>query len=409
MTEPFRGPYQLDPWQSIVAVHFPKGDQPTKLDFVGNRYMVRGQDQELAEVIGSPHHDAEAQLACEVPGVGLDLRQYNSFGVQASGKTVYFRNKTDKPDKTNPGALNELLRHDYSLVVEWAWFDVLEELNRQSPGGFTHWDAVYPLLQTQGNVDDTFFVISNAEKVMPPEEGVYQTAAWDYHMLRDNGDGTGLFVCNLVDMPVGAEGFTPPPPSWGSGDGSTFIAPLGAPNDEVFIVPGTSATFYPYSVDASVCAYELPVGSSSDDQIGGRLVGAWPDYLNDTGVPMANGQLPAPQGTAFDLTINRMAVTVDGDRLVAAVNGTGLVELEQPATFSRPYPTDPDTGITSTYYPIEPMDGAPWMNTYEALTSLPGIIRCIWIYRKKKSNEQLLELSKVKPLTPPTDPKWKTT
>src|SRR5688572_4102412 len=118
--------FVLDPWDSPVAVSW-EDDIHTKLDFYHDTYMVAGKMQTRAEVLqgntwrlGTVTDDMA--LAKVVPGVGLDLRTYASaeFGGENNGaSSVWLKNKAYPPTKQKPGALNEFLYSDLTVVIDF--------------------------------------------------------------------------------------------------------------------------------------------------------------------------------------------------------------------------------------------------------------------------------------------------
>jgi hypothetical protein len=111
--------YQLAPWNHIVAVHWPrKKNDVTKLDFVNDRYKVRGKIQAIDEVISNPEYRiADGDYAGLDLADGLRSVPTHPLDIPAS-RAVYLKNKTPTPDKDNPGALNEFTFLNYTIVWE---------------------------------------------------------------------------------------------------------------------------------------------------------------------------------------------------------------------------------------------------------------------------------------------------
>jgi hypothetical protein len=135
MTE-YHPDYVIGPFKFLVEVKFP--DPITKLDFVNNRYQVKGKKQILAQVLddGSrdpPRTDGQVYDATQwlKPGKGLDLRGRKDFSLSGTAEAdilfpplqARLKNRETVPTKANPGALNEFTFLDYTIVLEFDWFD----------------------------------------------------------------------------------------------------------------------------------------------------------------------------------------------------------------------------------------------------------------------------------------------
>lgn len=393
----------LDMFTDIIAVHWPVNDV-TKLDFVGHKYMVRGKIQDFEEVLGD---DLGARVGADQRALrtadGLDLRIFDSFGLSTGANRAYLRNKTDEPDKKNPGALNEFLRHDYTLVIEFDHEDVVAALNEQSPGGYPDGqDLAYEYLTTADQVAETYFTLGNTEKVGPTTALGLTFGSWHWDvMLHDNifdGDRLvelALWAAPTVELPdVVPTGYVPPQPK----SGLVPVHSYNKPVDEHFLIY-EALTNQPLSIAPYMAAYEW---TGEAPPIDGRMLGATPDLFNDSYAPFSNDTLPAPFGRV------RMALTVDEERIIASINGSDPAFLNAPAFFSRPYSTD-ILGNSLGYYKIEVDEAHPFQKNFETYFQFPGIVRCVWLYRKKKKDKVLKSLSTVRPLTPPDSPKWKTT
>lgn len=396
-------PIALDPFTDIVAVHWPtKGI--TKLDFVGNRYMVRGLDQELADVLGDdlpnaidpslpPYHDGSVQRSWRTAD-GLDLRQYDDFGLRTAGNKAYLKNKTATPDKKNPGALNEFLFIDGTVVMEFDWVDIVAALREQSPGGFADgFDVAYEIFTNANQVTGEFLTLGNAELMQQGTTATYSNGSWQFPSA--GGDLYGPPVLHYeVDPPPG---FLPPRPlAIPEGQTLRFDFP---PPDELFVVYA-EYTDQPFTIVPELALYETGADSPPID---GRVLGGRPDDISGSIAPLTNGTLPAPYGRV------RVAFTVNGTQMIASVNGGNPVILKGPALFTREPPLN-DAGTSQlTYFPIFPNPDAPTRKNYEAYFGFPGVVRCVWLYREQKTPASLKTLSVVKTLTPPDDPKWKTT
>lgn len=106
-------------WISLVDWN----DDITKLDFVNDKYMVRGRYQRREDVISNTGY--------VIPGAdtGLFSQDY-----------ILLKNKTDVPTRSHPGALNEFAKLDYTLVVE---FD-LADPEITYPGANANYDYTPP-------------------------------------------------------------------------------------------------------------------------------------------------------------------------------------------------------------------------------------------------------------------------
>lgn len=404
----------LDPFTDIIAVHWPDDTTDiTKLDFVGNKYMVRGKFQNFDQVLGDDligpdghtvFRDGAEQRSWRT-AAGLDLRLFDSFGLSTGARRAYLKNKTEEPNKKNPGALNEFLRHDYTIVVEWDHEDVVAALNAQSPGGYPDGqDLAYEYFTTADQVAEHYFTIGNAEKVGPTTALGLTFGSWHWDvMIHDNifdGDRLvedALWAPPTVELPGTVPvGYIPPEPA--IGPSNQPVHSYYKPVDEHFLIYET-LTNQPLTMSPYMAAYEW---SGAAPPIDGRMIGAKPDVFNGSYAPFSNDTLPAPFGRM------RMAMTVDNGRLIASINGSNPTIVPGLPLFARPYSVD-FLGNSLGYYKVQVDSAHPFQKTFEAYFNFPGIVRCVWLYRKKKKDKALKSLSTVRPLTPPGAKNWKTT
>lgn len=449
------GPYQQDPFTHIVEIHFPGGI--TKLDFVHGRYMVQGLAQNFDEVLGDDLssggitlRDGATQRGWRVDNVGLDLRETDGSGRYTEVKgQAFLKNKTATPDKKNPGALNETLRNNYTLVLEFDWEDVLGHLQAESPGGFDDgFDVLYDIMYNVNRLTEEGLTISNAELIgfvegIPAHDVTttvnyfpvggpgpyYDTGFTDASEAADfyfnyNPEVAGSIVNYKIKWDTGtiwmpAENFDLVGAPYGAGPATLYTDSLspggfdpdtGYPYGEVLseTLPPPHVTVdhipaieddYPYTITPELAVFET---NSASTMINGRIVGAAPDAMFETRAPITDGNLPAPYGRI------RLAMTIDGNRLAASVNGGAVAGMTAPALFSRPYSAGTGSdGKPIEYYKIEPDPSHPFQKTYEAYFSFVGIVRCMWISRKKYKDADLIRMSQIKPLPLATDPKWK--
>ena len=387
-------PLGLDPWTDIVAVHWsPGGD--TKLDFYNKKYMVRGKIQLLADVLGVDFdfNSALSQRALVTADV-LDLRRYSGGHLLIAPSTAWLKNKTTTPSKTNPGALNEFLRMDWTMVMEFDWPDIYTEVNWA--GGFPEGlDVSYQFFGIEEYLDTSnrrVLNIANAEsKQAVGTISLVNAGAWHYP-LNTPSDGIN-------------------PPTWGpavwvpgsSPDGVGFPRPLQGegiifpwwtqPPDEPFTTADTVGDI-DYTIEPAVAVYET---TYDDGYINGRMVGAAADaetFTLDPFVPSGAGVLPIPYGR------NRVAVTISSSKLEVSVNGRDAIKAA-----GTPLITSPRAGASGSgsdwYYPISytfPELSLTQDQNLEALFNAPLVVRCVWLTRTKRSAAALKQMSVVRPL-----------
>lgn len=398
----------LDMFTTIIAVHWPDNDI-TKLDFVGHRYMVRSKDQEYEDVLGDGRDDGlnwtpPAEQRSWRTDAGLDLRIFDSFGLSTGVRTAYLKNKTAEPDKKNPGALNEFLYNvNRTMVMEFDWVDVVAAVEEQSPGGHPDGlDLLYDLFMSADVVNSQYWEISNTERQQDREQRTVASMHWVYVW-------TGAHYGAVPVFDIGTEadwgGSYPPPRQAVEILPSNYPIPGDAPDDYPY--PETSWYLYgsvpngPYTIQPELAVYDFSVPPAPPPN--GRIIGANVDTAHDSYAPMTRGDgiLPAPYGRV------RIAINLGDEDMAVSVNGGPVVVLRREPLFTRQPPIDPDTNTRFKYFPVT--DYLSNHRSYEVFFSMPGIVRCVWLYRKKKRNKTLQSLSVVRPLTPPDSPKWKTT
>lgn len=420
-------PIPLDMFTDIIAVHWPD-NEITKLDFVGDRYMVRNKDQELIDVLGVDFPDNFIELTAEEQRLlrgpeGLNLIKEQSDGtLNFLPYKAWLKNKYLEPDKKHPGALNEFLRFNYTMVMEYDSIDfssrIVSEGNAPDDSGSV--DLWFDLIAVEQREDLSGYApglrLTTTSRFYATEEATIDTvdAVWHYNILAgpgtaegESGDPFRYLVQAEMQVLSGSipPGYVPQEPTWGRAPFLIAIVPANENIDFFESEPGTA-----YRPTASVALNER-AGSA----IEGRVIGAAPDdgtYIDGfssralTGA--AGGGLQSPYGR------NRIAFTVTSEKMVVAINGNEPFYLKAPSpllTMPRPYPED-GSGGRLTYYPIEYIHEG-FSNTahqnLEVFFSSHIKVRCVWLYRKPKTDKKLKGLSTVKPLTPPDSPKWKTT
>lgn len=434
-----RGPYQLDPFDHIVAIHFPHGPKAiTKLDFVNNKYKVRGRSQSLEDVIGDegPGHQPAATQQSYRTSAGLDLLRYDSFGLTIGQKKAFLKNKVAVPTKLDPGALNEFLFLNSTMVIEFDWIDVPKILNLQGAGGGfpSGVDVNYEILSSVNVGAGEFFTVGTAELQqfvagVPAHDVVdtvpYNKYAGPYYSTGFSDPAAADAAFDAFNGPAGPHGtigeyfmldgmvyahanaFTaigypfsePAAWLWFSGFAADFIFAIDKPADLVFTthveeIPDGE----PYTMVPNLAVYELGAGSPPID---GRIIGAVADP-NGSYAPMidsgSSAQLPAPYGRV------RIAVTMRAEKLIASVNGGDPVSMTHAPLFSTP--RVPPEG--KSYFEAKTLGGvtSPLYRNYEVYFNLPGIVRCVWLFRKPKPDNQLKTMSVVQPLPARNSPKW---
>lgn len=417
------GPYQQDPFTHIVEIHFPAG-LITKLDFVGNRYMVRGVDQELEDVLGGPLPEYAAEQVGWRTSAGLDLRHLGStYGELDGAKTAWLKNKVYPPTKEEPGALNEFLFADGTFVIEWDYGDVYTEINQF--GGFPDgWDAYYSLFRSFDTYGEGHeWQVGTNEYVFGEDDGYHgQVGQWYWQFnevspftfsatFRTEGTVTSDFGDALPPGPYSAQASPI--------DHLVHMTRVGSPNPEYGSYFGDVAQRDMLSTHASVGVYERR------GQATFRSVGMEPRFYSDALVPITTNELPAPFSPPPDdppfLVRNRLAMNIDGTMIAVSING-GLVKMVSGSSvLSFRTPENGTDGKPLLYFK-EPLEEGTnpeeyFLPRWQVTMQIPGIIRCIWWYRlpkKKWDPPQTMQgvlgaLSTVKPLTPPTAANWKTT
>lgn len=523
----------VDTFAWISLVDF--GDDLTKLDFVHNRYMVRGYAQKLEAVINQPDF--------RVPDVGLDLTLPEGVGSNIAG----LKNHTSVPTRRHPGALNEFSRLNYTLVIEFDQVDLharalannpeaddsynndpgsgtYSDLDTGVPGGMVltkgnGWDRTENFINSyylSGTDKSQLFTLQTGSDYTPvnatftfdyesscfvrplssPEyansPGPYQkgksapTPGYDrnladrfigfvdsegnpYYIFNDGGTGGSqyflwemvanqpyVFIASGDGLPPGPQGETIPgiapwkewfadtpgagslfgnssdPGWWYNQNGGTFANPgmadpnpyrsamFAAGDTDIGLVTMTSGG-PPFALDQFGEHSCFPIHSDYYATIRGPYITSttFTGY-NDDGVKVSGRFLPdtvyAPQynleplkGTPYVINgRNRVAINVAGDHLAMAVNGGEYQVIQKEQGFNRashvtegPDPDNPD--ITVKY--LKPFDGD---NGFVFNFEASMIVRCVWLYRKRKSDKLLPRLSRIRDLPEADDPNWKT-
>lgn len=399
----------LDMFTTLIAVHWPD-NEITKLDFVGDRYMVRGKDQDLDEVLGdelsSPGHRADGATQRSWRTVeGLDLRSYNEFGLTIAQNKAFLKNKIPVPTKKNPGALNEFLYLSSTLVIEFDWIDVVATMNAQTGGGFPDGiDVLYEMFMSADRTNDRYFNMTNCVKQGTGTGTFLGSHAWEFPATGNSMVNEGGITLYEWGPPVStgldeSEWPYPPPGPLACNIGETTFAVI-QPAPEPYTFRG-SPHEGPYTIIPELSVHEW---DGDAPPIDGRIVGGMPDP-NGSYNPMSpgGGPLPAPYGR------HRIAMTMDDDHIAVCLDGGPIIKLGGVPLFDMPREPPVDTsGVAHyKYFPITEISTTH--KSYEAYFSFPGIVRCVWLYRKKKKDKELRKFSTVRTLTPPDSPKWKTT
>jgi hypothetical protein len=445
-----RGPYPVHPFAQVLQINFPALTDITKLDFVNNRYMVRGKTQLLTEVLGDelpPSRIAATQQSWRGSN-GLDLRELDGGGfLETVPRTAYLTNKVYPPTTENPGALNEFLRFDYTLIIEFDWEDIVAAREAAAPGSVPNGvDIVYEIFTAADQVNFDYVTLSNTElpqyepgfepsdttatftftQVEPPgftwEVGPYydtgqtdKTAAASYFVHYNDPDGPAVvgvvFYQDLISgsvwarqadfdvggIPYGAgpnffwvANSDTPGAYYGDEFGNPIFSPTQPPDKVVTIEGGDGLpSDEPYTIVPELAVYETNFSGPID----GRILGGHPDTANSTPVPIRNGAILAPYGRV------RAAVTLASGGMAVSVNGQPPVAVTAPTIFTmpRPYPSGQE------YYTIATV-GA--FKTLEFYFTFPGLVRCVWLTRTKRFGLDLQKMSKVQPLPPSNSAKW---
>lgn len=413
-----RGPYQQDPFDHIIAIHFPHGNNAiTKLDFVNNRYMVKGKTQALADVVVEPEYRV-AQ--------GLDTRgrdDADAVEIVRPPRTAHLRNKVDPPTKTNPGALNEFLFLGGTVVAEFdtldfgAAYDLISGYD--PPRGYNRF---YPIMEWRDTEADRYFSVTNAEvyvlesplipaydeTVHHPFSKVHDVAYYDTGCTTE-AELNALFDSAQVGHPIH---YFPSPSVFAFGtywvdgaalDGAGITKGTGPyylwhddrgfdvqlsptqPDDNLVIVHHNEVP----AVDYFKAVPDLAVFEQGDYPVTGRSIGAnVNDPIGGPGTPVTNGGLSTGYGRT------RIAITATGIKLAASINGGPAVIIGGDSLFGIPQ-VPPDF---HTYFPAG--------DRYKVIMALEGFMRCIWLFRKPKANDLLHLMSAVQPLPAATSPKW---
>lgn len=409
----------LDMFTDIIAVHWPD-NIITKLDFVGNKYMVRGKIQELTDVLGGPLPEYEAEQQGWRTADGLDLRHFGHvYGELDGSKTAWLKNKVYPPTKNNPGALNEFLFADGTFVIEWDWGDVYTSINQF--GGFPDgWDVYWSLFRS----NDTYgegneWQVGTNEYVMRVDPGGYGWVGQWYWEFTEISPFGGVGVPGVFSATFRTQGTVtsdfggalPPGPysiQADPDDHLVYIFRSGSPAPEYGTYFGEIPQRDILAPAAEVGTYERTGHASF------RTVGMEPRFYSPTFVPIATGDLPAPYGR------NRLAMNIDGKLMATSINGGPVRQTETDTILLNRKPRVVD-GKRLLYFDEPLLEGTGADDTlfprWQVSMQIPGIIRCIWWYRlpRKKWNfprtadDVLRPLSTVRALTPPDSPKWKTT
>lgn len=395
---PNRGPYQQDPFTHIIEIHFPSGEV-TKLDFVKNKYKVKGQLQNRDEVIDHPEWRIDAS--------GLDLR--GSEDLLAPPRMAKLINKTGGPSATVRGALNEFTFLDYTIVLEFEWYDRKSAYYAAHPEyvpspetgamGFNEHDIffasheddeidrlnTFEMIQSNtpelvDGVNPTTFYGDDFDGWVPyitdPDTGVVETWKREYSYAYEISsvepgpvpmlDGTG-FPIQFFDGPEPPFAFGQPPP-WGVSRTTVW----------------EQDPYTAYPVDDAFVAYDRTGDISSDHRIVPTGASLDPDFANRwTG------------GADLPFGINRVAMTVSAGKIVVSVNHGDPFSITAGSKFTVPrVPADLlawfETATT------------PWKFMFNATMHL----RCVWLFRTKKPDSALKAMSEVKPLPEANSPKW---
>lgn len=153
----------LDMFSEITLVNW--GYLFTKLDFVNNRYMVRGRNQRLEHVCTIPDQRSTRGLKGG-SAVNPDSGHYETVGL---------KNRIDVPYPKKPGALNEACRLDYTIIVDFEYIPPPAE-SQPTP----NYDTPPP-----GSLSDTD--VHAISKIPQSEHGAYLSLLTAYQQ-RGVGD-----------------------------------------------------------------------------------------------------------------------------------------------------------------------------------------------------------------------------
>jgi hypothetical protein len=467
------GPYQLDPWHHIVEINFPS-ELITKLDFVNNKYKVKNKLQTRSEVLWREHGTGVPYNSDKYPvwmtGVGLDCRGRRDDSVHPlkveigaaplATRSAYLKNKIAAPTKENPGALDVFTKLNYTIIIEFDWFDRAmrerERATRQTPeysdwvieptdilfrsayvnsSGISNIAACYQAADFSYHYNPSFQRIEYGENddtywyYMGPVFD-YWTLFYFFEFARDNSgsperhygaDGYGAFW-GYTDWPPGAAEAIEPYafPNVGQLDSPLWTSnPFGQSYyDKIYIaeewwdvqaVPKL-AVFDTVQFRSSEHARVLP--PSTADAFEGPYYGYFEDghtaNIGTSGTTSGLEQYPPGTSKWNDLYgRNRVAITITGNRMAISVNGgevTAYDDVDSKFAMPRPLPEG------STFYPVAD-PAIPFAATpagYWFQLGACAIYRCIWLKHTPVADSKLPWMSTIRTLPAANSPQWDT-
>lgn len=438
-------PYQpgaaVDIFSTVVAVHWE--EDKTILDFVHDRYMVRGKMQKRAEVLEPPNVgwvQTPVSVGGTLPseGWGLDLRN----GVGPDGiptdsfpRVARLRNKTAEPNRTNPGALNEFTFLDATVVIELDYFNDSDAFYA-TVGGFDPYDNIswnkyaIPIecrytRTSEGSPDGSFFIQQAMQYYTGPEKMIITIGESDFDFWTSDGlsydaegnlDAEGTFrrwdrhiLYSLGGWPattIPGEFDTPPDGSESQSSGD-YVASTGGAGPLILLEgteppPGAFARgpTWDFFVTGAAAVVTKPSFAAYDGRRADvdtsrtpRSTAPW-ETADGKWHPNHLGAYPAPYGRV------RIAANVTAKDIAIAANGGDPVVVSRASDLQIPRltpgaPVPGNPGKRSSWFPVA--TGAPFFDP-GAEVRFEGFIRIRYVrlYRKPpRKNASLKQLSVV--------------
>lgn len=425
-------PIPLDPFTDIIAVHWPETEM-TKLDFVGNRYMVRNHDQDIADVVDHPEYRTTE---------GAILPK-NLAALYEGWNWLRLINKEGFGEDHLLGAMNEAMRLDYTIIYEADWLDTAQQWHTFNDTGFfppASWDTsdtLYEYVRRATGVPERGVSLTQGWKLVhdpgSPDQTVYATGDHDFWYINEV-PGSPWVYCDEGDLgatpfqnPLDGGGFGPvfyvksdpsgdvfswnrdifyqyenAPYLFRTGVGSPILTIIGTAAELPTVYAGQSWHVYEgwdpydyYEVDSGVIPGDyVQVGSAYD----------WRAIF--TGPPMSGGPgNPAPVET-FGYIRFRTAVNFGPDYIDMCTNGGDVYRVTAPSKVLMPDPGNHEfvggkyDGKKGHVYAVDDP-----LNYFRFGGGVK--LRCVWILRKKQKTAKLRTMSVVKSLYDTDDPRWK--
>lgn len=445
----------LDELTDIVRVSW---EQDTILDFVHDKYRVKSKRQTRPEVLEAAAL-SWVQTPVAVPGfeslpfegIGLDLLgPLDIFGMPTTFPTrsAKLRNKTATPSAQNPGALNEFTFLNYTIVIEFDWFDIAQAFyNREggfdpvSTGGWDSLETPFESRYTRTNEGspDGNFTLSQTLQREDYTVGGTLTGDNDYDRwivqatdLTEVGSPGGTIAHSNLGEGVRYFKAADPP-----GTGScTFYsrdvfyqygAPIGCGYE---FLPGMPFGGYCGTTGTQPSVFQAGVSSSSlgsdwseyftrpslqvyDEKLSDHTGGATPPAILPRNVPGAWDGADfqwAPKHPGYEVPYGRVRVAASVSPLAIsmAANGGAVSTKTQNSRLQIPRltPISEITGKRLGYFPVREFVTTPGPphQVEGAQFRFRGYVRIRYVrlYRKRKPDAALKKLS----IVPARIPRW---